>query len=72
MSVAGKAGWGQSTLKPEVVEMAIERMSVRFEEEEKPIVVRFERLLRKLLQLEVEIAETMAKNLEVLGRGGES
>ncbi len=52
---------------PEVVEMA-KRLETRFREEEAPIVVRFERLLEKIFQLEADMMRSMAKNLEALGR----
>lgn len=40
-------------------------------EKEKPTVVRFEILLRKLLRLQAELLEVRAKNLKALGREGE-
>lgn len=52
----------------EVVEMAIERMAISFKANEKPIVVRFERLLRKIFRLRLELAEVRTKNLVALGR----
>ena len=55
------------TVDSEVVDMA-KRLETRFREEEAPIVVRFERLLEKIFQLEADMVESMAKNLEALGR----
>ena len=68
------AGWARfhthtnrTHQNPEVVDMA-KRLETRFREEEAPIVVRFERLLEKIFQLEADMVESMAKNLEALGR----
>lgn len=48
--------------------MSVEQVELRFEAAEKPIVVRFERLLRKLFRLQAELLEVRAKNLKALGR----